>query len=95
MVRVLVDSPARPMAKLRAIRLLRAMTQEELSQKAAVSQANISRIENGPKHVVSLRVARRLARALRVQLHEVDEFRPTLGLPPLPPESAAQRPPEA
>lgn len=85
-----LHSPA-TMAKLKALRLQRAMTQMELAAKSGVAQPTIARIEGGPKHRVALRTARKLARALGVQPHDVDEFRPSLGLPPL--AAAAPDPP--
>jgi transcriptional regulator with XRE-family HTH domain len=58
--------PARGVALplLRELRLLEALTQEELGARAGVARSSIARIENGA--TAGLGTARRLARALRV-----------------------------
>jgi transcriptional regulator with XRE-family HTH domain len=49
---------------LRELRLLEALTQEELGERSGVARSSIARIENGATAGVA--TARRLARALRV-----------------------------
>jgi transcriptional regulator with XRE-family HTH domain len=57
------------------------MTQYQLAVKAGVAPATVSSIERG-KHQARLTVIRRLSDALGVEPSTVDEFRPSLGLPP-------------
>ncbi|MBM4397448.1 MAG: helix-turn-helix transcriptional regulator [Deltaproteobacteria bacterium] len=52
---------------VRAARLRKKLTQEELGQRSGIARPNIARIEGG-RHVPSMETLRRLADALRVSM---------------------------
>ena len=54
--------------RLRQLREMSGWSQGELSRKANVPQAIISRVENGQQYGITLENARRLARALGVTI---------------------------
>jgi transcriptional regulator with XRE-family HTH domain len=56
--------------RLKALRQLRALSQEELSERSGVGRATISRIERGETGARG-RTLRRLAKALRVGVEEL------------------------
>ena len=60
--------------KLRFYREKRALTQEELAEKAHVSRDTISKIENDKIQVPLPKSRRKLAQALEVEVHQL--FRP-------------------
>lgn len=57
--------------KIRDIRILRGMTQEQLAQKSGVSRVSISMIETGKIANVSSKTLRALADALGVSLDDI------------------------
>jgi transcriptional regulator with XRE-family HTH domain len=59
---------------LRRIRAWRLLTQTELSERAGVRAATVSRLEHGGEANIS--TVRKLARALRVSPHELTETDP-------------------
>jgi transcriptional regulator with XRE-family HTH domain len=61
------------MAPLREIRLSQTLSQRDLAQKAGVAPKTIVDLELG-RQEPRLRTIRKLAAALGVQPHEVDEF---------------------
>lgn len=54
-------------SRVKELRLAKCITQKELSEKANVIRANISRIENG-KYNTSIDILNRIAEALGVQV---------------------------
>jgi DNA-binding XRE family transcriptional regulator len=62
------------MASLRELRAERLLSVRELARQAAVAPSTIFLIESG-RTLPRQRVARQIARALRVEPVEVDEFR--------------------
>lgn len=64
------------------------LTQQELAQVAGVSVATIRAAEAGYGQQPRLRTMRLLAKALGVDVRQVDEFRIALNLPDTPPAPA-------
>jgi DNA-binding XRE family transcriptional regulator len=71
--------------KLAQCRRLRFLSQDALAEKAGVAKTTLVQIELG-RVKPQLRIVQRLSEALEVDATTVDEFRPSLGLPPLPPD---------
>jgi transcriptional regulator with XRE-family HTH domain len=59
------------MSKLKLLRNLRNMTQQQLSRKSGVSQAYINELENGRKANPSIGIISKLAFALGVSVKEL------------------------
>ncbi|WP_338010884.1 helix-turn-helix domain-containing protein [Paenibacillus shenyangensis] len=59
--------------KIESKRREKGWTQQKLSQVSGVSQPTISQIENGKRHYPSHDSIRRLAKALGVEVEELDE----------------------
>jgi transcriptional regulator with XRE-family HTH domain len=72
-----IHSPAVP--SLKAARLQKLLTQQELADKSGIRQETIARIERGHQ-AASLRTIRALSAALGLPPTEIDEFRASLGL---------------
>jgi transcriptional regulator with XRE-family HTH domain len=68
-------------ARLEDLRRRRAMSQFDLASAAGVSISTIYKLEHGRAERVRPKSARAIAEALGVTPEEVDELRPTLGLP--------------
>lgn len=68
--------------KLADLRRRLLLTQAQLAVAAGVAPATISNLERGVYGAPQLRVMRRIADVLKVEPSDVDEFRPSLGLPP-------------
>ena len=62
------------MSALRVVRVARLLTMRDLAEQAGVAPATIYLIEAG-RTTPRLSVVRRLAAALGVEPHEIDEFR--------------------
>lgn len=73
----MIHSPAVP--SLKAARLQKLLTQQELAAKSGVRQETIARIERGHQ-AASLRTIRALSAALERSPTEIDEFRASLGM---------------
>jgi transcriptional regulator with XRE-family HTH domain len=59
--------------KLREMRLQKKWTLNELSQRAGLSISHISSLERGTRNKPSMAVVRKLANALQVPIHHLDE----------------------
>jgi transcriptional regulator with XRE-family HTH domain len=68
--------------KLEPLRRRRGMSQFDLAAAAGVSISTIYKLEHGRAERVRPKNARLIAEALGVAPEEIDELRPTLGLPP-------------
>jgi transcriptional regulator with XRE-family HTH domain len=68
--------------KLEQLRRRRGMSQFDLAATAGVSISTIYKLEHGRAERVRPKNARLIAEALSVAPEDVDELRPTLGLPP-------------
>jgi transcriptional regulator with XRE-family HTH domain len=67
---------------MRVLRRRALLTQHGLAARSGVSQGTIARIESGKRTELRVGTIRALSEALGVEPSEVDEFRPSLGLPP-------------
>ncbi|MBI4564588.1 MAG: helix-turn-helix transcriptional regulator [Planctomycetes bacterium] len=57
--------------KIRVLREKKGMTQEDLAERAGLTQSHVSRLEDG-KHSPSNVTLRKIAKALRVSVHKID-----------------------
>lgn len=62
------------MTKLQALRFEKGWTQQELAEKAKVTQSTVSRIEAGGEYGFNPRKAKAIADALEVKVSDIDEF---------------------
>ena len=60
--------------KLRKIRIYQGLTQDELRQLSGVALKTITNIER-EKHLPKLETLRKIAKALSVELTDIDEFK--------------------
>jgi transcriptional regulator with XRE-family HTH domain len=64
-------TPKRFGSVLRDVREHRGLTQQQVAERASITQAYLAKLETGDKENPSLDIVRRLARALRVPLKEL------------------------
>jgi transcriptional regulator with XRE-family HTH domain len=65
-----IGYPPMPLKRLRASRLKKALTQEDLAKLAGVSRQTVTRLENGDPNV-SPGTLRKLAKALKVRPNQL------------------------
>jgi transcriptional regulator with XRE-family HTH domain len=70
------------MAGLAAIRRNALLTQRELADLAGVAQSTVEDVENGTKRrTFTAKTMKKIAAALGLTVHEIDEFRAAIQLP--------------
>jgi len=67
------------MPSLASVRRRRLLTQRALAEKAGVALSTVYAIENSRRATPRFEVIRKLAEALDVDPHDVDEFRHAIG----------------
>ena len=65
-------SQAPPPNRIRALRLAKGLTQDDLARRAGLNPSQLSRLETGRRSTMLMTTARRLAGALEVRIDDLD-----------------------